>query len=93
MKAPMPDVQKAALRELLRMCVECGFGSSYPLAPIAEKLGLKPVELYDVETNTGLLWELGPYGDGLIDVSHDGLSAGVSYDTHQLLAHWCDFRH
>lgn len=80
--------QKKICKEIIRLSIEHGFSCSYPLAPIAKKFGITET-LYDVDTNTGILWELGPYGNGLLDIPHDGQSAGVDYDTHQLLEHWC----
>lgn len=87
----MSPEQKAVCKELLRMSYENGFGCAYPLAPIAKKLGITEV-LYDNNTNTGILWELGPHGEGLLFIRHTGESASVSMDTRELLEHWCDFR-
>jgi hypothetical protein len=80
--------QKRICRELIQLSIEHGFGSLYPLAPIAEKLGITEV-LYDNETNTGILWDLGPHGQGLLYIPHTGDCASVDYDTHQMLANWC----
>ena len=87
----MSPEQKSICRELLKMSYEHGFGSGYYLAPIAEKLGITEV-LYDNNTNTGILWELGPHGEGLLFISPDGESACVNMDTRGLLEHWCDFK-
>jgi len=71
--------QKRALRALLAQAISHGFGSYYPLAPIAEKLGITE-PLYDNNTNTGLLWEFGPHGSGLIDARGDWPNAHASVD-------------
>lgn len=87
----MTPVQKAFVRELLRLSIDHGFGCRYSLAPIAEKLAIKE-PLYDNNTNTGVLWEIGPHGKGFLDIGPDGMSAAIDYDQHTLLAHWSDFR-
>jgi len=71
--------QKKVLRELLAQSIEHGFGSGYPLAPIAAKLGITE-PLYDNETNTGILWEFGPYGDGTIYAHGNWPDAYASID-------------
>ncbi|RRJ96815.1 hypothetical protein Ga0100231_023905 [Opitutaceae bacterium TAV4] len=86
----MTPIQKKICCDLLAQCVEHGFGSSHSLKPIAQKHGLTVKEIYDNETNTGILWDLGPHGQGLIDVRND--SATVYYETHDMLAHWSDFK-
>lgn len=73
--------QKKVLRELLVQAIEHGFGCSYPLKPIADKLGITE-PLYDNNTNTGLLWEYGPHGSGLIDARGDWPDACASVDYH-----------
>jgi hypothetical protein len=83
----MNDKQKAICRELIALSYEHGFGSSYPLQPIADKLGITDV-LYDNNTNTGLLWDLGPHGEGLLMIDHRGQSASVVRDTIMLLENW-----
>lgn len=87
----MNPQQKAVIRELLALCVSHGFGHYYPLAPIAQKLGITQ-PLYDNNRNKGLLWKLGRHGDGLIDVTTDGKSAAIPYDQHQSLARWVGFK-
>ena len=84
----MTTEQKQICKELIRLSIEHGFGCRYPLAPIAEKFKIKE-PLYDNDTNTGILWKLGPHGNGILDISHTGQSAGVDYDTHQMLENWC----
>lgn len=81
--------QKLALRELLSQCIENGFSGSYPLAPIAAKLGITE-PLYDNNTNTGLLWEFGPHGKGYVDASGDwpNAYAGISYDFAPMIENW-----
>lgn len=81
--------QKLILRELLGMCIEHGFGGLYPLAPIAQKLGITE-PLYDNNTNTGLLWEFGPHGSGYIFARGDwpNASAAIDYDTGRMIENW-----
>lgn len=81
--------QKQVLRELLNMSVEHGFGCLYPLAPIAAKLGITE-PLYDNNTNTGLLWEFGPHGDGYINARGDWpeAAAGIAYHDAQTIENW-----
>lgn len=71
--------QKKALRELLSQAISHGFDSLYPLAPIAAKLGIEE-PLFDNNTNTGLLWEFGPHGSGLIYARGDWPDACASID-------------
>lgn len=71
--------QKRALRELLQQSIDHGFGYSHSLAEIAKKLNITE-PLYDNETNTGLLWQYGPHGDGLIDARGDWPDAYASID-------------
>ena len=81
--------QKRILRELLDMHIEHGFGGLYPLAPIAEKLGITE-PLYDNNTNTGLLWEFGPHGDGTIYARGDwpDACASIEYGMASLIEKW-----
>ena len=81
--------QKRVLRELLGLSIEHGFGCGYPLAPIAEKLGITE-PLYDNNTNTGLLWEYGPHGKGLIMARGDWPDsyASMDYDTARMIENW-----
>lgn len=79
--------QRAICRELLRLSVDGGFGTGYLLAPISIKLGID-VPLYDSSTESGVLWNLGPYGLGLLDVADDGRWASVNWDTHEELEVW-----
>ncbi len=81
--------QKKVLRELLRQSIDSGFGCSYPLAPIAEKFGIKE-PLYDNNTNTGLLWKFGPHDQGYIDASGDwpDAYASICYDFAGMIEAW-----
>lgn len=81
--------QKKVLRELLAQSIEHGFGSGYSLKRIAEKLGITE-PLYDNNTNTGLLWEFGPYGSGTINARGDwpDAYASIGYDESHQLEHW-----
>ena len=89
----MTIVQKKVLRELLKQSIEHGFGSMYPLAPIAEKLGITEV-LYDNNTNTGLLWEFGPHGTGTIFARGDWpeAAASIDYDMASSIENWTHVR-
>jgi hypothetical protein len=73
--------QKRVLRELLNQSIQNGFGCSYPLKPIADKFGITE-PLYDNNTNTGLLWEFGPHGSGLIMAWGDWPDSDASIDYH-----------
>lgn len=81
--------QKKVLRELLAQAVEHGFAPSYPLAPIAQKLGITE-PLYDNNTNTGLLWQFGPHGSGLIYASGNwpDASASIDFDSAQMIGNY-----
>lgn len=85
---PLTVPQKQIIRELIDLSIEEGFGTYYPLAPIAEKYGITE-PLYDQNTETGVLWAVGPHGEGWVFVTRDGRSAAVSYSEHQMLANWC----
>lgn len=68
------------VRRLLELTDEHGRGY-YPLAPLADDLGVTVEALYDNNTNTGLLWDLGRHGNALIDVlPHSFTSACVVRD-------------
>lgn len=85
----MTDTQKAICRELLKISYECGFGSYYPLAPIAAKLGIEGgLALYDANTESGVLWDLGENGKALLGISRDGFSASVHIETLDLIEAW-----
>jgi hypothetical protein len=88
----MTDQQKQVCRYLLSESVRHGFGNGYSLEPIAKEMGVTVLELYDNNTNTGILWDLGPHGSGDIYVHHDGSFASVEYDMADILGHWCDFK-
>ena len=81
--------QKKALRELLEQAIKHGFGCSHPLKPIADKLGITE-PLYDNNTNTGLLWEYGPHGSGLIYASGNwpDAYASIEYATASMIENW-----
>lgn len=81
--------QKQVLRELLRMSIENGFGSGFSLKPIGEKLGISDI-LYDNNTNTGLLWEFGPHGDGIINARGDWPDsyASIAYHDAHMIENW-----
>lgn len=63
--AAMTDVQKqrAIVRRLLELTDENGRGY-YPLEMLAFPLGMTAAQLYDNDTNTGLLWDFGQHGKG-----------------------------
>jgi len=44
--------------------------------------------------NSGIMWEFGSFGNGMIRFSNRGgaLVAAVAVETRDLLATWCDFR-
>lgn len=93
---PLAEDQKKVLRYLLKEAYSHGFDSCYPLTPIAKEMGFTTEQLFDSNTNTGILWELSSYGQGLIDVSdrYEGdLYAGVNYDMKELAEHWSDFKY
>lgn len=77
----MTLTQKIVLRELLAQSIAHGFEGMYPLAPIAEKLKIEE-PLYNNNTNTGLLWEFGPHGNGMIYARGDWPNACASIDYH-----------
>ena len=87
----MTPQQKAICRELLALAYKAGFGCYYPLAPIAAKLGIKR-RLYDNNTNTGLLWNLGKHGSGLLDITTDGTAACVPYELKDEVARYSGFK-
>lgn len=84
-----PD-QKAFCRELLALANEHGFNSAFPLAPIAEKLGLLPgLGIYDRDNESGLLYEFGDIGgNALLWFIEDGSAAGVAVETRDVLEAW-----
>jgi hypothetical protein len=85
----MTTNQKRVIKALLNKSIEYGFGSGYSLKEIADELGISEV-LYDNETNTGILWEFGPYGHGYIYAHGDWPNsyASISYDFAQILENW-----
>jgi hypothetical protein len=91
----MTDQQKQICCDLLRASFENGFGSSYPLKPIAAKLGITEQDIYDANSETGIMWEYGSYGNGFISFTNhgNGLYASVQFDTKDLLESWSGFRY
>lgn len=87
MNKPLNSNQRAFCRALIKLCVNEGFGFAYEMQPIADGLGIKET-LYDEDNSTGLLWELGPHGEGLLDISNNGKCASLYPETYQLLEHW-----
>jgi hypothetical protein len=87
----MTEPQQAICRELLELCYRHGFDCYYSLAPIAEKLGITDV-LYDNNTNTGILWSLGKFGDGFLSILTDGRAATVPWILRDELARRCNYR-
>ena len=81
--------QKRALRELLNQAIDHGFGCSYSLASIAKTLSIEE-PLYDNNTNTGLLWEFGPHGQGLISARGNwpDASASIEYSMAGMIENW-----
>lgn len=86
----MTDQQKQIVRELLRRSYSDGFDHLYPLKPIANEMGITPLDIYDENTETGILWEYGPHGNGFLrfDLGH----AGVVVEVRDLLENWSDYR-
>jgi hypothetical protein len=77
----LTKAQQLICNDLLNLCIENGFGHLYALGPIAAKHEITEI-LYDNNTNTGILWELGKHGNGLLDVSNDGETAGIPWECH-----------
>lgn len=73
--------QKLICRELFKLSYESGF-HSYPLSMVAEKIGLP------LEQVLGEAEFMGPDGQGLLDVSPDGKSAGINFDMREFLEDW-----
>lgn len=84
----MNEKQKLACRELLRLSYANGFDSAYPLASIATQLGSTTQELYNGNTETGLLFEFGEKGNALLWFTNSGDAAGVCVETKDLLEAW-----
>lgn len=89
----MTEEQKQVCRELLRLSHENGYAGLYPLKPIAAMMGKTVKELYDPETDTGILFEFaarsrGKHG-GFLTFSLSGTHAGISVDTRSMLENMC----
>lgn len=89
----MTDIQKTLLTELLQESYKHGFGTYYPLADLAKKHGLTREEVYDGNTETGILMEWGPKGIGCLDVLEGGRIAAISMDMRESLENWTGFRY
>lgn len=73
----------------MELSYEHGFSNSFPLAPIAEELGiLSGLSLYDADNESGLLWELGDYGLGLLEVTDNGSHASINIEMVALIEPW-----
>ncbi len=83
----MTDLQKKALLLLIRTADDNGYAHVHPLGPIAEKCGLTVAELYDSNTESGILFEFGPQGAGYIEVC--GTRAVPVRETRDMLEGWC----
>lgn len=90
----MTKEQKQIIRELLRLSYSNGFDSGYSLNEIAKKFNITDV-LYDNETNTGILWEYGRHGNGMLSITDNGHGAyaSVMCDAKDLLESWSEFRY
>jgi hypothetical protein len=85
----MNKQQKQIIHELLKLSIENGFDCYYPLKPIVEKLGITE-ELYNEETESGLLWPYANWTMGAVWMDGDG-NASISWEQHDMLEHWSDF--
>lgn len=83
----MTPNQRAICRELLRLNYDKGFGEMFYLPTIAAKLKISE-PLYDDNTETGLLWDLGPKGEALLEVTDDGKWAGVNFEARDMVEAW-----
>lgn len=87
----MTDEQKAVAHYLLRQSYAHGFGVAYPLGSIASDMGVTIADIYDEDTETGFMWEYGPFGDvGLIEGRRGSLA--VVAECRGLLETWSDYR-
>ena len=86
----MTEQQKEIVRYLLRKSYDNGFSNSYRLHPIAEKLGITPKEIYDPNTETGLMAEYSQSGNGFLEFSPG--HGAVNIDCRDLLENWSDYR-
>jgi hypothetical protein len=87
----LDSIRRYFFRELLRLSDENGYGSFYPLAPIASRLGIEGGRfLYDADTGTGLLWGYGGNRgeNGMLSISADGVYGSVNIEARDLLENW-----
>jgi hypothetical protein len=80
----MNDKQKQFSRALLNLIEENG-AHFYPISFVAKQAGLTESveEIYDNNTNTGLLWSYGNFGNGYLRFERDSVCAPI--DTRNLL--------
>ena len=86
----MTDDQKKIIRELLRLAYSSGFDTFYPLKPIADSMGIKDTDIYDPDTEKGILEEYGESGNGFINFrqGQNGIFAVPNFDTRTILENW-----
>ena len=86
----LTDIQKTLCRALLDLSYESGF-RGYPIRMLAERTGVPEKEIFDAETETGHLWELGLHGSGSyagflsLDHSPSGSYVIIMSDTRETL--------
>lgn len=89
----MTEQQKTIARELLSRAYHYGFGARLPLQPVADKTGIPVKEIFDKNTESGIMYEFSQWGHtGLFDFSTDSKSVRAETDTLNLAEHWSDFR-
>jgi hypothetical protein len=90
MNTMSPEAAKV-IRKLLELSYANGFDSFYRTETLAEAINKPREYVLNTDTETGLLWEYGPLGKGMLAFSHDGDAVSVPVDSLGLLSHWSGY--
>lgn len=82
----MTQKQKDIIGSMIDEMISQGFGAMLFLEPIAKKHGLTAQQVYDPNTEQGIIAEY--VNDGYISVNSRGTHYQVSYEMHDMLRNW-----
>jgi hypothetical protein len=92
----MNEEHKRICRELFRLSYEHGF-HRFPLRLVAEATGIPVDQMFDEDSESGLLWPFHAAASGelagMLELHGRGreASAAIAADTRSMLEVWCDF--
>lgn len=81
----MTDIQKKVIRKLLELSYENGF-HWFPLKMVSD---LPESDLFDRNTETGLLYDIAQFGKGYVEI--DRSSIHINFDLKDQLERWVKY--